>query len=685
MTNENTAQLVAGVLNPADMDTSVRAQDDLYRYVNGTWLRTVKIPDDRPSAGSFMELRDGAELACRQIIEDCAKQTEAGQASGEAYQIGALYKSFMDEAAVNAAGVAPLEADVAELFSASSKDELASVMGAKLFAIFHGPIGAGVEVDLNDPERYTVWVSQAGLGLPDEAYYREEDKAALRQAYTAHIANMFALSGYDQRLGRQGADIAQAVMKLETALAAGHWDAVRCRDIEAMNNPMNWADVVSSAQGLPLEVWSSAAAKVVGEGFFNREVIVGQPDYLPKAAKVWQESELEDVRAWIIWHVLHSRAGLLSQEISTESFDFYSRKLQGIDAQRPRWKRGVSLVEGTLGEALGKLYVHRHFPAANKEAMDVLVADLLEAYRGSISQLEWMSPATRQEALAKLEQFTVKIGYPTKWRDYSSLQLSATDLVGNVRAAEAFETAYEAGKLGKPVDRDEWHMTPQTVNAYYNPVMNEIVFPAAILQAPFFDLEADDAVNYAGIGAVIGHEIGHGFDDQGSTFDGTGAVRDWWTEADRKAFEERTGALIAQYDAYVPADVAAHYEQLGQTAPHVKGALTIGENIGDLGGLGIALKAYKLALARKGIESFDQAPVIDGLSALERFFYSWARIWQQKSRLERAELLLATDPHSPNEFRCNGIVRNLDEFYETFNVVPGDELYLDPDQRVTIW
>ena len=371
-----------------------------------------------------------------------------------------------------------------------------------------------------------------------------------------------------------------------------------------------------------------------------------------------------------------------------ENFDFYGRTLQGTDELRPRWKRGVGLVESCLGEALGEIYVERHFPPSHKSMMEALVGRLIEAYRRSISSLEWMSPATRERALEKLALFTPKIGYPVRWRDYSAVKVVPGDVLASVRSVERADMVYSLSKLTKPVDRDEWHMTPQTVNAYYNPTMNEIVFPAAILQPPFFDPQADDAVNYAGIGAVIGHEIGHGFDDQGSTFDGTGKVSDWWTSEDREAFTERTSALISQYDAYTPEVVVAKHRAAGTEEteiPHVNGALTIGENIGDLGGLGIALKAYSLALADAGVSSVEEAPVIDGLTGLQRFFYSWARIWRSKSRPDYAELLLTVDPHSPAEFRCNGIVRNVEAFYKAFEVDPKDALWLAPNERVSIW
>ena len=692
--------VLAGVLETAHTDTSVRPQDDLFRFVNGQWLATAEIPADRPSSGAFTTLRDESEAACRQIVEELAEQFSSVAPEGASKvlstnrgRVGALYEAFMDEAHLEELGAEPLAEELAPVLGASSKEELARALGEMTPIGFMGVVGADVEVDINDPERYTSWVGQSGLGLPDESYYREEAQAPLRQAYVEHVARMMALAGLTDSFGASGEDLAERVMAVETALAKGHWDRVTCRDVEKMNNPMSWQQIVDSAPDLPWNEWREgirAAARGAGveQTPFLEEAIVTQPDYLPHAAGVWQETDLEDLQAWAAWHVVHGRASLLSGAFVEENFDFYGRTLQGTDELRPRWKRGVGLVESCLGEALGEIYVERHFPPSHKSAMEALVGRLIEAYHQSISSLEWMSPATRERALEKLALFTPKIGYPVRWRDYSAVEVVPGDVLASVRSVERADMAYSLNKLTKPVDRDEWHMTPQTVNAYYNPTMNEIVFPAAILQPPFFNPQADDAVNYAGIGAVIGHEIGHGFDDQGSTFDGTGKVSDWWTQEDREAFTERTSALISQYDAYTPEVVVAKHRDAGtaqEEIPHVNGALTIGENIGDLGGLGIALKAYSLALADAGIPSVDEAPVIDGLTGLQRFFYSWARIWRSKSRPDYAELLLTVDPHSPAEFRCNGIVRNVDAFYKAFAVDSNDALWLSPNERVSIW
>ena len=695
-----TGEVLAGVLETAATDSSIRPQDDLFRFVNGGWLATAEIPADRPGSGAFTALRDEAEAACRQIVEEladsfsAASPEEASRAlATNRGRVGALYAAFMDDEHLEALGAGPLAGELAPVLAAASKEELARVLGGMTPIGFMGVVGADVEVDINDPERYTSWVGQSGLGLPDESYYREEAQAPLRRAYVAHVTRMLQLADLTDAFGTSAEDLAERVMAVETDLAKGHWDRVACRDVEKMNNPMSWQEIVDSAPTLPWREWregirSAARSAGIEQTTFLDEAIVTQPDYLPHAARIWQETDLEDLKAWAAWHIVHGRATLLSGAFVEENFDFYGRTLQGTDELRARWKRGVALVESCLGEALGEIYVERHFPPSHKSAMEILVGRLIEAYRQSISSLEWMSPATRARALDKLALFTPKIGYPVRWRDYSAVEITPGDVLTSVRSVERADMAYSLDKLTKPVDRDEWHMTPQTVNAYYNPTMNEIVFPAAILQPPFFDPQADDAVNYAGIGAVIGHEIGHGFDDQGSTFDGTGKVSDWWTREDREAFTERTSALISQYDAYTPEVVTAKHKAVGTPEgeiPHVNGALTIGENIGDLGGLGIALKAYALALADAGIGSVDEAPVVDGLTGLQRFFYSWARIWRSKNRPDYAELLLTVDPHSPAEFRCNGIVRNVEAFYRAFEVRPDDALWLAPDERVSIW
>ncbi|NLG54402.1 MAG: peptidase M13, partial [Rhodococcus sp.] len=450
----------------------------------------------------------------------------------------------------------------------------------------------------------------------------------------------------------------------ETKLAAGHWDVVRRRDAELSYNLTAFDELPS---GFDWAGWTTAFG---GSGSGFSEIVVRQPDYLNTFAQLWDEEPLETWQAWLAWRVIHARAPYLTETFVDENFDFYGRTLTGAEEIRERWKRGVSLVQDLLGEAVGKIYVERHFPAESKVRMQELVDNLIEAYRRSITSLEWMSEDTRRAALTKLKKFTPKIGYPDRWRDYSRVTIVADDLVGNYRRGYAAEFDRELGKLGGPVDRDEWFMTPQTVNAYYNPGMNEIVFPAAILQPPFFDPDADDAANYGGIGAVIGHEIGHGFDDQGAKYDGDGNMVDWWTDSDRTEFGKRTAELIAQYDAFSPKDLPGHT---------VNGEFTIGENIGDLGGLTIALEAYRIATEG------SEPPVLDGLTGLQRVFFGWAQVWRTKAREAEAIRRLAVDPHSPPEFRCNGVVRNLDSFYEAFEVTSDDALYLAPEHRVKIW
>ncbi|HWR86202.1 MAG TPA: M13-type metalloendopeptidase [Rhodoglobus sp.] len=641
-----------------ELDPAIRPQDDLFRHVNGRWIARTEIPSDKARYGSFMVLAEEAEKAVRAIIEE-AQGAEPGT---EERKVGDLYASFMDEERVEAAGAEPLRplleqteavASVADVLTTAGRLERGGASG--FFQLF-------VDNDPGDPERYLVFFEQGGLGLPDESYYREERFAEIRAKYQPFLERMLTLAGLDD-----AAERAARIVALETELASHHWDNVANRDSQKTYNPMAWAAANDLAGSVDLGVWVDGIG--VPEHAFD-EVVVRQPSFVTGLEAVLREENLPAWRDWLAWQVIRSNAAYLSRDFVEANFDFYGRTLTGTPELRARWKRGVSLVEGSLGEAVGRIYVDRHFPAAAKSAMDELVANLVEAYRQSITGLEWMGADTRARAIDKLEKFTPKIGYPVRWRDYSALQTDPTDLIGNVRATNEFEFQRELGKIGKPIDRDEWFMTPQTINAYYNPGFNEIVFPAAILQYPFFDENRDAAANYGAIGAVIGHEIGHGFDDQGSRYDGDGRLLDWWTPDDRAAFEERTKALIAQYDALAPAQVPDH---------HVNGALTIGENIGDLGGLAIAWKAYLISL------DGQEPPVIDGLSGAERFFLSWAQAWQQKGRDEEVIRLLAIDPHSPNEFRCNQIVRNIDEFYGAFGVTESDALWLPEAERVRIW
>jgi putative endopeptidase len=643
------------------VDAGTRPQDDLFEHVNGRWLHSHVIPDDRSTDGAFRELRDRSEADVRAIVEEAAA-VPAQERSAVQQQIGDLFTAFGDVEGVEAAGTAPLQPLLDEVAAASDRAALAAVLGRRQREGLAGLVATFVSTDAKDSSRYLVQLQQSGLGLPDESYYREDAHADVRAAYVGHLDRLAALVGLEPA----GA----AVLELETALAAASWDRVTNRDAHATYTLMTWPELVESAPGLPWQDWLAALG--APDGAFD-EVVVRQPSFVTAAARLWAERPLEQWKAWLAVHTASACAGYLPADVVEEDFDFYGRTLSGTPALRERWKRGVALVEGALGEAVGELYVARHFPASSKERMDELVANLVTAYRESIAALDWMGPATRERALAKLAAFTPKVGYPERWKDYSALEVRADDLLGTVRRAGAWSTDDELAKIGRPVDRAEWLMTPQTVNAYYHPRMNEIVFPAAILQPPFFDPEADDAVNYGGIGAVIGHEIGHGFDDQGSKYDGEGNLVDWWEEADRAEFDRRAQALIAQYDALSPAGLPGH---------HVNGALTVGENIGDLGGLTIALKAYRIALDAAGT---DEPPVLDGLPGLQRVFHGWAQVWRGLTRPEEAVRRLATDPHSPPDLRCNAVVTNLDAFHEAFGVVEGDALFTPPTERVRIW
>ena len=678
-----TNSLLARVLETANMDRSVRPQDDFYRHVNGTWLATHEIPADRPMDGAFHALRDASEKYARAIAQDAAAGTLD---DADASRIATLWTQFLDEDAIEEAGATPLRADLDVIEACDTREELAEAMGALMRAGIGGLVGAYVGTDPHDSSSYMVCLVQSGIGLPDEAYYREDDYEPIRQAYVAHTGRLLSLAGMPDPDGA-----ARRIMALETALASHHRDSVSNRDPLLSDNPTLWSELNTLAPSFDWDAWARGAHMPVSGLVVN----VDQPDYLRGAASLWERTDLATLKEWLSASAIDARASLLSTDFVTENFDFHGRTLAGTQELRPRWKRALSLIESYLGEAMGRAWVARHFPPEAKDAMDSLVRRLLDAYGESIRGLDWMSDETKEKALAKLATFNPKIGYPAKWRDYSTLHLdpSAT-LVDNVRAANAHATDREWAKLGGPVDRDEWYMTPQTVNAYYNPTQNEIVFPAAILQPPFFDAQADDAVNFGAIGAVIGHEIGHGFDDQGSRYDGAGNLSNWWTDEDRAAFEERTHALIGQYDVLTPTVLAsAASDEAGEDAgedgaerslPHVNGALTIGENIGDLGGMTIAWKAWVAALAEQGLTP-QTAPVIDELTGPQRFFFSWARAWRTATRPQFARQMLAIDPHSPAEFRCNQVLRNLDAFAATFDVKPGDGMWLDPAQRVTIW
>ncbi|WP_299441680.1 M13 family metallopeptidase [uncultured Phycicoccus sp.] len=646
-------------IDTSALDPSVRPQDDLFAAVNGGWLARTEIPDDRGRYGTFDALRETAEEHVRTIIEEVAAGSPAP--GTVAAKVGDLYSSFMDEEAVERLGAAPVLADLERVAAVRDAAGVARLLGELAREGVDGFVVPFVNNDDRDPDRYVVYLQQSGLGLPDESYYREPQHEAKRAAYTGHVARMLELVGWP------GADAAaERVMALETRIAAGHWDKVTNRDPVKTYTLLDRPGLEQLAPGVD---WAAFLEGMQAPARTLDQVVVRQPDHLRSISAALAEVPAPTWRDWLAWHLVHAHAPYLSAAFVAENFDFYGRTLSGVPKNRERWKRGVGLVEGALGEAVGQLYVERHFPPRAKERMVELVDNLVEAFRQSLSAVPWMGAATRAEALTKLGAFTPKIGYPDTWRDYSSLTVDAGDLLGNVKRATAFEVDRDLAKLGGPVDRGEWFMTPQTVNAYYNPGLNEIVFPAAILQPPFFDVDADDAVNYGGIGAVIGHEIGHGFDDQGSQFDGRGELRNWWTDSDRAAFQQLADALVAQFGELETRDAPGH---------KVNGALTVGENIGDLGGLTIGYSAYRISLGD------DPAPELDGYTGPQRFFLGWAQVWRGMSRREEAERLLAIDPHSPMDLRANA-ARNLTEFHEAFDVREGDGMWLSPQERVRIF
>jgi predicted metalloendopeptidase len=641
-----------------NLDRSVRPSDDLYHFINGTWLKKTEIPADKSNYGAFTVLMDGAEANLRAIAQEAAAaDAEAGT---DQQLIGDFYSSYLDEARAEHLGLQPLEAELGRVDAIKDRGQLldylarAQVLGVRNF------IDAAVFADAKNPDVNTIWLTQSGFGLPERDYYFATDPRfkEIRAAYQVHIAKVFTLAG------RKDADrLAADVLALETRLARASWPAVRMREIEKLYNPFDVAGATRATPGIDWARWLSALG-VPASG----QLVVGQPDYFKEVGRALGDVPLATWRAYLQLRVIESYSPYLSSPFVQEDFEFYGHTLSGTPQLKPRWKRALDELEVSVGDLLGKEYVHRHFPPEAKQRMDELVANLLKAFDAGIADLEWMGPETRKAAEDKIRHFTVKVGYPTKWKEYPGLQVRSDGLVGNVMRAREVNTQRQLAKIGKPVDRTEWGMTPQTVNAYYNPLANEIVFPAAILQPPFFDMNADDAVNYGGIGAVIGHEISHGFDDQGRKFDGKGTLRDWWTEEDNKRFEARAGELVKQYSAFSPLP-----------GKYVNGQLTLGENIGDLSGLTVADRAYKIALGGQ------PAPVLDGFTGDQRFFIGWAQVWPRKFRDDEMVKRLMTDPHSPSEFRCNGIVRNMPAFQQAFAVKPRDGLYLPADQQVRIW
>jgi len=655
--SENDQPMQSGIIKK-NMDTLVKPGDNFEAYVNGAWLKKTQIPADKSSYGAFDVIYDQSQADVKAIIESAAK-SKASDGSNE-QKIGDLYASYMDQAARDAKGISPLQPEFNTIDAIANYQDLAGFFGKANRDGNMYPWSISVTQDFKKPTEYALMTWQGGIGLPEKEYYTLADAKSkeIRAKYVIHIQNMLTLANVADPAGN-----AAKIMALETQIANAHMKKEDTRNTAALYNVYQTADL---KQLMPDFDWTIYLKNAGIEK--QKSVIISQVEYQKVLNNIIKNTPLDVWKVYLKWGVIHGAATSLTDKIDQENFAFYGKTLYGIQKQREQWRRGVENVNGTLGEIVGKEYVAKHFPAEAKERMTALVKNLLKAYEESIKKLDWMSPETKKQALEKISKFNPKIGYPDKWRDYSKLKISKSDLYGNLQRAAAFEYERSIDKLGKPVDKDEWGMNPQTVNAYYNPSLNEIVFPAAILQPPFFDLKADDAVNYGGIGAVIGHEIGHGFDDQGATFDGDGVMRDWWTAKDLEAFKQRTTALVDQYNSFkVFPDL------------NVNGAFTLGENIGDLGGLSIAIKAYKMSLNGK------KSPVLDGFTGEQRVFLGWGQVWLNKDREEALRNQVASDPHSPSKFRINGTIRNVPEFYEAFSVKAGDSLFIAPEKRVKIW
>ncbi len=661
-TSSNTLSPIAGErmgpwgFDVSGMDRNARPGADFFGYASGNWARTTEIPADKSSFGSFNVLRDLSEARVRQLVENYRPD----DSQADRAKVAAIYGSFMDEARIEQLGATPLQPALQKIRAAQSKDQMAALMGEAMKGIGATFFGLGVYDDSRDPDHYALRMGQSGLGLPDRDYYLEERFAPQKARYQEYVAQMLGLAGWSQP-----EQAAAAIVALETEIARAHWTRAESRDRDRTYNPMTLAELQAQAPGFPWESFFRAAGVDHAE-----RAIVAQNTAIPKLADIFARADVGTLQAWQAFHTADRTAPLLSRAFVDAQFDFRSKFLQGQPEQRERWKRGVSMAEGIMGEAIGRDYVQLYYTPEAQRQMAQLVANLRTALRGRLENLDWMTPATKQEALAKLETFTVRIGHPDEWRDYSTLEVRGDDLFGNVLRARAFDWERDRGRIGQDVERGEWGMTPQTVNAYYNPTRNEIVFPAAILQPPFFDPEADPAVNYGGIGAVIGHEIIHGFDDQGRKSDGRGVLRDWWTPEDAAAFEVQAAKLGAQYEAY-------EFSQL--PGLHINGRVAMGENIGDLGGLTIAYEAYRNSL------NGQEAPVIDGFTGDQRFFLSWAQVWRTQFRDDALRQQLATGPHSPGMIRAYAPLRNIDAWYRAFDVQPSDPLFIPPEERVRIW
>jgi putative endopeptidase len=657
-TSAEAADALKSGISLENMDTRVRPGDDFFSYVNGKWIAETEIPADKASYGGFGILADEAEEDVKTIIErsatgDFAKGTDE-------QKVGDLYKSYLDMETRNAKGVAPLEPELEQIAAIENRDALAVYFAAAGRRGYPVPVNVGQVADFKNPNYYMIYAWQSGLGLPDREYYFKEDEAsaAIREKYVQHIAAMFELAGFEN-----GTAAAGTIMDLETRIAAAHITKEAARD---WPNNYNKVALDKLNEVMPNFNWQAYVDEAGIEDIDG--LVLMMTSYFEELDSIIAETPIETWRTYLKWVALNSKANALDGALDSQDFEFYGKVLSGREQQREPWRRAVITVNGLLGEVVGKVYVKEYFPAEAKERMLELVGNLIRAYEKSIKELDWMSDETKAQALDKLSKFRPKIGYPDVWRDYSAVDIEPDDLFGNIERATVAEYEREMARQGGPVDREEWAMNPQTVNAYYMPPLNEIVFPAAILQPPFFNLEADDAVNYGAIGAVIGHEIGHGFDDKGSTFDGDGVMRNWWTETDRTEFEARTAKLVGQYNEYAP------FEDLS-----VNGEFTLGENIGDLGGISIGLLAYKMSL------NGEEPPVIDGFTGIQRVFLGYGQVWRNKYRDEALRQLIMTDPHAPSMYRANGAVRNVPEFYEAFGVTEEHALYLPPEGRVKIW
>ncbi len=651
-------QLSSGI-NQAQMDKTVKPTEDFYVYMNGTWLKEFEIPADKSSYGSFTKLYDESRINLRKIIEEAANAADKPEGSS-AQKVGDMYLSFMDSLAIEKQGINPIKKELAAIDDLKNRDELIKLMAYYEKINIRNPFSFGVWQDARKSTQYIVNVLQSGLSMPDRDYYLKDDKRVVdfRAKFLTHIQKMFEMAGVDNAPLR-----AKRVLEIETTIADKHWTRLASRDPQKTYNKIALVDIDKQMPNFDWMLYANEA------GFGGQDSIrIYQLSYLIDFDKIFKTISLDDWKTYYTWHKLTTAAPFLSSNFVEEDFDFFSRTLNGTKKNRPRWKRGVSRVENTMGEILGKIYVDRHFKPEAKARMVQLVENLKASLKERINNLEWMSDETKTKAQEKLSKFTTKIGYPDKWKDYSALTIKSDDLLGNLHRSHIVEFNRLIGKLGKPIDRTEWGMTPQTVNAYYSPSKNEIVFPAAILQPPFFNMEAEDAVNYGGIGAVIGHEITHGFDDRGRQYNGDGNLVDWWTKEDNEEFVKRADVMVEQYNGFNPIDTM-----------HVNGKLTLGENIADIGGLTVSYYAYKKSLNGK------EAPVIDGLTGEQRFFLGWAQVWAGKYRDQTLRQRILTDPHSPGQYRANGVTSNMPEFYEAFGVKESDAMYRSEQERVKIW